>query len=264
LSLSALIRDMIAEGATPQLILIAVEAIEARDAAAADRRAMDAQRTRRYRQRGGGQVDAGTRQKILERDGFACLNCGSEEALEIDHIIPLAGGGHPTDEENLQTLCRSCNAKKRDRIRKADKRGKMRTNADIHNCPQNTPFPPPPNENNLTPPTHTPVNNTPRARRLPADWIPAPLPSQLLDQVSAWKAGLLESELAKFRDWAASAPDKAGLKKDWDAAWRNWLRNTNERATRNGTRNGKTTSTGYSDRRSSLARAIDEGIEFLG
>ena len=98
-------------------------------------------------------------------------------------------------------------------------------------------FPAPPNENNLTPPTHTPVYKTPRARRLPADWVPAPLPSQLLDQVSAWKAGLLESELAKFRDWAAAAPDKTGLKKDWDAAWRNWLRRKSEEGSGNGTAN---------------------------
>jgi len=258
LSLSALIRDMIAEGATPQLILIAVEAIEARDAAAADRRAMDAQRTRRYRQRGGGQVDAGTRQKILERDGFACLNCGSEEALEIDHIIPLAGGGHPTDEENLQTLCRSCNAKKRDRIRKADKRGKMRTNADIHNCPQNTPFPPPPNENNLTPPTHTPVNKTPARKEtpFPDQWEPilTPAAKQIVD---GWPPGMFERQLASFRDHAA---DKGRKSKDWQAAFRTWINKADERKPKNGTANR----TSSIDRRSSLARAIDEGIEFLG
>lgn len=225
---------MIAEGATPQLILIAVEAIEARDAVAAEVRAKAAERTRRYRQRGGGQVETHVRQYILERDGHQCLECGCQEALEIDHIIPLAKGGHPTDEDNLQTLCRPCNARKRDRIRKGEIRGKLRTESEIHGSPQTTPFPAPPNENNLTPPTHTPVNNTPRARRLPADWIPAPLPSQLLDQVSAWKAGLLESELAKFRDWAASAPDKTGLKKDWDAAWRNWLRRKIEEGPKNG------------------------------
>lgn len=164
MSVAALIRDMIAEGATPQLILIAVEAIEARDAVAAEARAKAAERKRRQRER--------------------------------DQSVTVTGQSQ-------------------------DKT-------------QNTPFPAPPNENNLTPPTHTPVYNTPRARRLPADWVPAPLPSQLLDQVLAWKAGLLESELAKFRDWAASAPDKTGLKKDWDAAWRNWLRRKIEEGPKNG------------------------------
>ena len=128
-------------------------------------------------------------------------------------------------------------ADRRAKDRSRQERKRSRDEADCHVTERdigNGAFPAPPNENNLTPPTHTPVNNTPRARRLPADWVPAPLPSQLLDQVSAWKAGLLESELAKFRDWAASAPDKTGLKKDWDAAWRNWLRRKIEEGPKNG------------------------------
>lgn len=128
-------------------------------------------------------------------------------------------------------------ADRRAKDRSRQERKRSRDEAECHVTERdisNGAFPAPPNENNLTPPTHTPVYNTPRARRLPADWVPAPLPSQLLDQVSAWKAGLLESELAKFRDWAASAPDKTGLKKDWDAAWRNWLRRKIEEGPKNG------------------------------
>ena len=128
-------------------------------------------------------------------------------------------------------------ADRREKDRNRQERKRSRENTDCHVTERdsnNGAFPAPPNENNLTPPTHTPVYKTPRARRLPADWVPAPLPSQLLDQVLAWKAGLLESELAKFRDWAASAPDKTGLKKDWDAAWRNWLRRKIEEGPKNG------------------------------
>lgn len=51
MSVAALIRDMIAEGATPQLILLAVEAVEARDNAAAAERAKTAERKRRQRDR---------------------------------------------------------------------------------------------------------------------------------------------------------------------------------------------------------------------
>lgn len=51
MSIAALIRDMIAEGATPQLILIAVEAIEAREAVAAESKAKAAERKRRQRER---------------------------------------------------------------------------------------------------------------------------------------------------------------------------------------------------------------------
>lgn len=51
MSVAALIRDMIAEGATPQLILLAVEAVEARDNAASAERAKAAERKRRQRDR---------------------------------------------------------------------------------------------------------------------------------------------------------------------------------------------------------------------
>lgn len=54
------------------------------------------------------------RNKIFQRDGDKCLHCGSTESLELDHIIPFIRGGK-TEESNLQTLCRSCNSKKRAR-----------------------------------------------------------------------------------------------------------------------------------------------------
>lgn len=57
------------------------------------------------------------RQKIKERDGFMCKQCGASVQkepnllLEIDHIIPVSKGGLTT-ESNLQTLCWRCNRKK--------------------------------------------------------------------------------------------------------------------------------------------------------
>lgn len=90
-----------------------------------------------------------------------------------------------------------------------------------------------------TPPhPHTPVNNNSRARgaRLPVDWQPKPLSDECEAAVSRWQAGTLERELAKFRDWAASASGPNAVKKDWDAAWRNWIRNAEER---HGTANRK-------------------------
>ncbi len=37
-----------------------------------------------------------------------CAKCGSEELLELDHILPRFAGGAAT-RENAQTLCRTCN-----------------------------------------------------------------------------------------------------------------------------------------------------------
>ncbi|RPF70459.1 hypothetical protein EG799_01550 [Aurantiacibacter spongiae] len=77
-----------------------------------------------------------------------------------------------------------------------------------------------------TPPTHTP-EHIPRARkghRLPDDWKPKPLSGDVATAVSRWPDGAVDRELAKFRDWAASATGANARKSDWDATWRNWLR----------------------------------------
>lgn len=60
------------------------------------------------------------RYEILKRDGEQCVKCGASPkknpavTLEIDHVIPVAAGG-PTNLENLQTLCWSCNQGKKDK-----------------------------------------------------------------------------------------------------------------------------------------------------
>jgi hypothetical protein len=53
----------------------------------------------------------GLRRVVLERDGYVCVYCGSDESLECDHIHPLSRGG-PSTLENLATACRSCNRAK--------------------------------------------------------------------------------------------------------------------------------------------------------
>jgi hypothetical protein len=55
------------------------------------------------------------RSTVHERDGHRCLKCGTTKELTIDHIYPLCRGGQ-TVYENLQTLCGTCNRKKRAKI----------------------------------------------------------------------------------------------------------------------------------------------------
>jgi 5-methylcytosine-specific restriction endonuclease McrA len=48
---------------------------------------------------------------VKNRDGEICQNCNSKENLELDHKKPVSrGGGNNLD--NLQILCRDCNAEK--------------------------------------------------------------------------------------------------------------------------------------------------------
>jgi len=52
--------------------------------------------------------------RVMQRDNFACKQCGASPAkdpsveLHLDHIIPWSKGGETTFE-NLQTLCSKCN-----------------------------------------------------------------------------------------------------------------------------------------------------------
>lgn len=60
-------------------------------------------------------VKQGLRMSVFERDGFRCRHCGSQSALQADHVFPESSGG-PTTIGNLQTLCRSCNQRKGSRL----------------------------------------------------------------------------------------------------------------------------------------------------
>uniref|UniRef100_A0A6H1ZHQ3 Putative homing endonuclease n=1 Tax=viral metagenome TaxID=1070528 RepID=A0A6H1ZHQ3_9ZZZZ len=55
------------------------------------------------------------RTKIFERDNYQCVFCKSKVHLQIDHVIPFSKGG-TTTSDNLQTLCKKCNSKKRAKI----------------------------------------------------------------------------------------------------------------------------------------------------
>ena len=52
------------------------------------------------------------RNYIFDRDRGQCVLCGSQISLEVDHIFPRSKGG-TSSLWNLQTLCKTCNRKKR-------------------------------------------------------------------------------------------------------------------------------------------------------
>ena len=53
--------------------------------------------------------------RVWNRDGGKCAECGSNENLEFDHIIPHSKGGANT-YRNIQLLCEQCNREKSDNI----------------------------------------------------------------------------------------------------------------------------------------------------
>lgn len=60
-------------------------------------------------------IPTGMRWEVWERDDFTCNRCGSRRYLTIDHIYPEIRGGK-TEMDNLQTLCKSCNSSKKDKV----------------------------------------------------------------------------------------------------------------------------------------------------
>jgi 5-methylcytosine-specific restriction endonuclease McrA len=70
-----------------------------------------------HRRKSLGYVPGTQRYEVLKRAKYRCELCGvsaEHKALEVDHIIPRNKGGSD-DDSNLQALCYSCNATKRDR-----------------------------------------------------------------------------------------------------------------------------------------------------
>jgi hypothetical protein len=60
-------------------------------------------------------ISEAVRHEVWRRDQGRCVDCGSRENLEFDHIVPWSEGGSNT-ARNLELRCASCNAKKGARI----------------------------------------------------------------------------------------------------------------------------------------------------
>lgn len=53
------------------------------------------------------------RMAVLERDGWACVQCGEQRRLEVDHVLPVRTHPHLAHAPaNLQALCGPCHTKK--------------------------------------------------------------------------------------------------------------------------------------------------------
>jgi len=58
-------------------------------------------------------IPKAVQREVWRRDNARCVECGSQERLEFDHIIAVAKGGGNT-ARNLQLLCETCNRSKSD------------------------------------------------------------------------------------------------------------------------------------------------------
>lgn len=55
------------------------------------------------------------KRSVFKRDGYRCVYCGSTDNLTLDHVVPVAAGGH-SRISNLVTACEPCNTLKADTL----------------------------------------------------------------------------------------------------------------------------------------------------
>jgi hypothetical protein len=73
----------------------------------------------------------------------------------------------------------------------------------------------------------TKIQKTSKGSRLTSSWLPTQA-----DRTYAESLGFTTSQIAsiaeKFRDYWIAKPGAGGVKLDWEATWRNWVRRENE------------------------------------
>ena len=57
------------------------------------------------------------RQEILDHTWTRCVNCGSDQHIELHHIVPLANGGNHIFT-NIVPLCYDCHLKAHNKIKR--------------------------------------------------------------------------------------------------------------------------------------------------
>lgn len=92
----------------------------------------------------------------------------------------------------------------------------------------NAPLPPPKKEEKGEANASPQKKPDPRGFRLPEGWEPKPLTGATAAMVALWPSGMIERQLAQFRDHYRKTPGAKGRSLDWDASLRTWLRNADD------------------------------------
>ena len=68
-----------------------------------------------YGQSASRSIPQAVKNAVYQRDGGRCAECGDDQYLEFDHVLPFSKGG-ASSETNVQLLCRRCNMIEADKI----------------------------------------------------------------------------------------------------------------------------------------------------
>ena len=78
----------------------------------------------------------------------------------------------------------------------------------------------------------TAKKETTRGTRLPEDWRPSPATLQWADEESGLNYYDLQLEFKRFHDYWSAVSGHKGVKQNWDATFRNWIRKAAESKSR--------------------------------
>ena len=149
------------------------------------------------------------RDRVLKRDGCRCVKCGAKSPLEIDHVLPVSAGGE-SKYENLQTLCRSCNRRKRNSVATATR-----------TIPQRR----------IETETETETEGEAEGERERPQAARARFTPPSIDEVIAYASERgFTNQAERFHDYYTGNGWRVGKNpmKDWRAAFRNWEKNAHE------------------------------------
>lgn len=123
--------------------------------------------------------------------------------------------------------------REKDRLRKQEQRESLRKSADVCGNPQmseNASLSKKEKKEEIEPERGATVRPV-RGHRLPDDWHPVPPDWAVAIELVGEPRS--RSELEKFKDHWKQQPGSRGVKLDWSAAWRNWIRRSAEYGARN-------------------------------
>lgn len=184
MSLAALVRSMVNAGATPEVIALAVEAVEAERQAAELRvsvRSPGAERQRRFRERRAQrQAEEGVTESVTRN----ATDNGHGDVSTLSRPLPPQTPPTPTHTRDGITT----HARRADPVDEIEPPPKRRT-----------------------------------GQRLPPSWRPSPQDTAYAESQSL-KPDEISRVAEDFRDYWTARAGEAGRKLDWPATWRTWVR----------------------------------------
>ena len=179
---------------------------------------------------------------IFARDAYTCVYCGYQGVsvgqeigsdLHVDHVIPVSRGG--TDvAENLVCSCGPCNVSKANKTPSEWAKNPAASAPRIICTPQvnaKTPQITALNPAASAPEPSVTIKEPPvskRGSRLAQDWfLPTAWGEWALGE--GFSEAAIRDQAERFRDYWHAAPAARGVKADWLATWRTWMRNARDR-----------------------------------